>query len=64
MYLPVVVVFLLLTVVCRKMSVVLDGSVSVLDKSVEWFSVLRSFLVGFSVIMSAVRSFPVHVLYR
>ena len=28
---------------------VLDMSVSVLGKSVEWFSVLRSFLVGFSV---------------
>ena len=28
---------------------VLDTSVSVLGKSVVWFSVLRSFLVGFSV---------------
>ena len=48
-YLPVVVVSVLLTVVCRRMSMVLDTSVSVLGKSVEWFSVLRSFLVGFSV---------------
>ena len=49
---------ILLTVVCRRMAMVLDMSVSVLSKSVEWFSVLRSFQEGFSAIMSALRSFP------